>query len=312
MVRILTSILSLIILLLANGTTASTIADQSKWPDKKTVMLSVNNSSNDGVKGIDIDFIEVLKETMSPALTIPQDNEVFFEYDIPEKLYTGTVFIMHCVLHKGGLSGKLSLTQRLPNNFTILDINIPDAKTNTSHSTLTIEWDAMPPDSIIDLKYKIQINQQSGYLPIFTILRFQETGKRYVFDTHVDIDKIPVAGEPVSQKDIDAINKAIRETAKYATMASTAKPVNGIVYRIQIMALKQHNYDPDYLKGKYNIDRTVKKERIDNWNKYIVGEFNTLEDAQQYRSELKGYGIIDAFIVKYKDGKRVPSENSQK
>jgi hypothetical protein len=308
MVRNLTSIFSIIVLLAALNLSASIVADQSKWPDKTADKLSVINFSDDGEETINIDFIEVLKETMSPVLTIPQDNQVFFEYDIPEKLYTGTVFIMHCVLHKGHISGKLSLTQRLPNNFNILDIKIPEAKTKINHSTLTIDWDDLPPDSIIDLKYKIQINQQAGYLPIFTILRFQETGKRYVFDTHVDIDKIPTAGEPVSQKDIDAINKAVRETAKYATMASTAKPVGGIVYRIQIMALRKHNYDPDYLKGKYKIDKTIQKETIDNWNKYIVGEFNTLEDAQQYRSELKGYGIIDAFIVKYKDGKRLSSK----
>jgi hypothetical protein len=294
------------------NTTASNITDQSGWPDKVITDLSGNNSVSDGNENIDIDFIEVLKETMSPILSIPQDNQVFFEYDIPKKLYTGTIFIMHCILHKGNISGNLLLRQRLPNNFTILDINIPDAKTKINHNTLIVEWDAMPPDSIIDLKYKIQINQQAGYLPIFTILKFQETGKRYVFDTHVDIDKIPTAGEPVSQKDIDAINKAIRQTAKYATMASTAKPVGGIIYRVQIMALRKHNYNPDYLKGKYNIDRTVQKETIDNWNKYIVGEFNSLEDAQQYRSELKGYGIIDAFIVKYKDGKRLPSNNSKK
>jgi hypothetical protein len=297
MVRNLTSIVSIVILLFAVNISASAVTDQTKWPDIKDFELSVGNVSGDGKETIDINFIEVLKETMTPVLTIPQDNQVFFEYDIPDKLYTGTVFIMHCILHKGNLSGKLSLRQRLPNNFTILDIKIPDANTKINHSTLIIDWDAMPPDSVIDLKYKIQINQQAGYLPIFTILRFHETGKRYVFDTHVDIDKIPVAGEPVSQKDIDAINKAIRETAKYATMASTAKPVGGIVYRIQIMALKKHNYAPDYLQGKYNIDKTVQKETVDNWNKYIVGEFNTLYDAQQYRNELKGYGIIDAFIV---------------
>ncbi len=308
MVRNLTTIFSIIVLLIAINLSASTDTDHSKWPDKKSIKLFDNNSSNDGIKSIDIDFIEVLKETMTPALTIPQDNAVFFDYDIPEKLYTGTIFIMHCVLHKGDISGKLSLTQRLPNNFNILDINIPGAQTNISHSTLTIDWDVMPPDSIIDLKYKIQINQQAGYLPIFTILRFQKTGKRYVFDTHVDIDKIPVAGEPVSQKDIDAINKSIRETAKYATMASTSKAVDGVIYRIQIMALRKHNYDPDYLKGKYNIDKTIQKETVDNWNKYIVGEFTTFEDAQQYRSELKSYGIIDAFIVKYKDGKRLSSK----
>jgi len=312
MVRNLSSILSLIVLLMVLNITASAVTDKSRWPDKKTVELSVTKSSNDGIGTIDIDFVEVLKETMSPVLSIPQDNQVFFEYDIPEKLYTGTIFIMHCILHKGSLSGQLSLRQRLPNNFSILDIKIPEAKTQINNNTLIIEWDVMPPDSVIDLKYKIQINQQAGYLPIFTILRFHESGKRYVFDTHVDIDKIPTTGEPVSQKDIDAINKAIRETAKYATMASTAKPVGGIVYRIQIMALRKHNYDPNYLKGKYNIDKTVQKETIDNWNKYIVGEFHTLEDARQYRSELKGYGIIDAFIVKYKDGKRLPSKYSQK
>jgi len=308
MVRNLTSIFNLIILLLAQNLLASTDINQVKWPDNEAIKLSDKSSSNDGRETIDIDFIEILKETMNPALTIPQDNQIFFDYDIPKKLYTGTVFIMHCVLHKGNISGKLSLTQRLPNNFSITDINIPGVRTKISQSTLTIEWDALPPDSIIDLKYKIQIDQQSGYLPIFTILRFQKSGKRYVFDTHVDIDKMPTAGEPVSQKDIDAINKAIRQTAKYATMASTAKPVGGIIYRVQIMALRKHNYNPDYLKGKYKIDRTVQKETIDNWNKYIVGEFNSLEDAQQYRSELKSYGIIDAFIVKYKDSKRLPSK----
>lgn len=44
---------------------------------------------------------------------------------------------------------------------------------------------------------------------------------------------------------------------------------------------------------------------------YSLGNFETLEEAQKFRSELVSMGFDDAFVASYRDGKRIAIEDAQ-
>ncbi len=111
------------------------------------------------------------------------------EYDLPEKIISGSTFQFKCKISKGDLTGSAKLTQRLPIGFDIVESVIGGAKTKYSNYTLNLIWDEVPVDSIIEISYNVVVNRSYGYLPISSILYFEETGKKYLFNTHVLVDK---------------------------------------------------------------------------------------------------------------------------
>jgi hypothetical protein len=111
------------------------------------------------------------------------------EYDLPEKIISGSTFQFKCKISKGDLTGAAKLTQRLPIGFDIVESVIGGAKTKYSNYTLNLIWDDIPLDSIIEISYNVVVNRSYGYLPISSILYFEETGKKYLFNTHVLVDK---------------------------------------------------------------------------------------------------------------------------
>ena len=111
------------------------------------------------------------------------------EYDLPEKIISGSTFLFKCRISKGDLTGSAKLIQRLPIGFDIVESVIGGAKTKYSNYTLNLIWDEIPVDSIIEVSYNVVVNRSYGYLPISSILYFEETGKKYLFNTHVLVDK---------------------------------------------------------------------------------------------------------------------------
>lgn len=111
------------------------------------------------------------------------------EYDLPEKVMSGSTFLFKCKITKGDIKGLAKLTQRLPIGFDIVESVIGDAKTKYLNYTLNLLWDQVPNDSIFEISYNVVVNRSYGYLPISSILYFEETGKKYLFNTHVLVEK---------------------------------------------------------------------------------------------------------------------------
>ncbi len=260
------------------------------------------------------------------------------EYELPEKIISGSTFLFKCKISKGDLTGLAKLTQRLPIGFDIVESVIGNAKTNYSNYTLNLLWDQIPADSVFEISYNVVVNRSYGYLPISTILFFEETGKKYLFNTHVLIDKeqpaedLIVYNPPEKNAEI-IIVETVKPGKKSTVMPSkiyTAKTINEmpkqqpiivsessetktesnvnnsneVVYSIQILALMYNNVKPDNLNRKYNISENIKVEKFGNWRKYTVGSFASLRDAKATLAVLRQKGLKDAFIVGYKDGYR--------
>ncbi len=90
--------------------------------------------------------------------------------------------------------------------------------------------------------------------------------------------------------------------AAQAEAAGAKKGVaRGYYYRVQLGAFK--NFD---IKAKLNKeDQTILSETTDGVDKYVVGLFFTFEEADAFKNDIRKMGIKDAFVVPFKDGKRI-------
>ena len=78
-----------------------------------------------------------------------------------------------------------------------------------------------------------------------------------------------------------------------------------VVYAVQIAAFEDKGialYSDNLVQFKEN--------QSDNYYKYSLGAFETLEEAQQFRKELLKLGFRDAFIASYQNGDRLKIEEA--
>lgn len=92
--------------------------------------------------------------------------------------------------------------------------------------------------------------------------------------------------------------------AKYNELLSSTtvseKLPNGTVYQVQMGYYEYLNLQSFNKAMKY-----VKAEEVDGAKRYIIGYFETVEDALEFRKDIQTLGIKDAFVSQYVDGKRV-------
>ena len=81
----------------------------------------------------------------------------------------------------------------------------------------------------------------------------------------------------------------------------------GLTYKVQILALYEPVKLSDLPKEYSNIENVVMEESLidgKTYYQYVIPVGNNMKDAQSLKKELIGKGI-NAWIVKYKDGKRI-------
>jgi hypothetical protein len=79
----------------------------------------------------------------------------------------------------------------------------------------------------------------------------------------------------------------------------------GVYFRVQVSAVKNPFFDKIYF-AQYELLNDVKVEKIQGWSKYTVGSVSTYNQAVQLKDRIiSETPQSSAFIVAYKDGKRV-------
>ncbi|MCK4853398.1 MAG: SPOR domain-containing protein, partial [Bacteroidales bacterium] len=79
---------------------------------------------------------------------------------------------------------------------------------------------------------------------------------------------------------------------------------DGIYYRVQLAATSRFS-DANKAFAANNLSRPVLVERHNGLYKYTVGSFNTYDQANDFRNTVLSRGIRGAFVVAYRNGKRI-------
>jgi len=82
-------------------------------------------------------------------------------------------------------------------------------------------------------------------------------------------------------------------------------PSTGIVIGVQVLSIKNDEYPLGVFKGIYGIDKPVLISSKMPWYKIIIDGFNTYDEAVEFQYQAREKGFIDAFVVAFKDGRRI-------
>ncbi|OEK06928.1 hypothetical protein [Roseivirga misakiensis] len=75
----------------------------------------------------------------------------------------------------------------------------------------------------------------------------------------------------------------------------------GVVFKVQVGAFRKIDLN------KYaNSSKDFSEEEMEELRKYVIGNFRNYDDANVLKRYLREMGVEDAWIVPYRDGKRVP------
>ena len=105
---------------------------------------------------------------------------------------------------------------------------------------------------------------------------------------------------------LKAAQAAQEERQQAAAAVAANVPVNtmaakGIVYKVQIGAFKNKDLSK-YFENNKNFSGEVDE---DGTKKYTLGAFPTYWEADNFKKYLREMGVSDAWVVAYKDGKRI-------
>ena len=103
---------------------------------------------------------------------------------------------------------------------------------------------------------------------------------------------------------------SVKSGSQDVLLIKPGKPISkpttkGVIYRVQILAKSVRLSDVNYLRNRYNLNEDVFETHQDGVYRYSVGAFSTYAQAVAHSRTLKNKGVTDAFVVVYKDGKRI-------
>ncbi len=85
-----------------------------------------------------------------------------------------------------------------------------------------------------------------------------------------------------------------------------------VIYRVQIMAMRDKILSISSLRNRFNIAGDIFENYQDGVYRYSTGTFSSYNEALQFSHILKGKGIHDAFVVAYRNDKRIPIHSNMK
>jgi hypothetical protein len=142
----------------------------------------------------------------------------------------------------------------------------------------------------------------------------------------VETEQAEVKPPPVKEEEIaEKVEKPVvreekpveRETRTVSTGSSGIPDKqrlhvqDGIYYRVQLAAASSFS-DADVTFAAHNLSRPVLVERHNGLYKYTVGSFGTYAQAIDFRSTVLSRGIEGAFVVAYRNGKRINVVDARK
>lgn len=146
------------------------------------------------------------------------------------------------------------------------------------------------------------------FVSLFSILLFK--GLILLPGISSSAEKVPVQAEVVIPKDTipdkpvaeDTVSQIIYNTHKGAVPKAD---YDGIIFAIQIGAYTGINLDKyeDNLLG-------IKQDTYEGINQFTLGEFIDYNEADEFLEVVRGMGFEDAFIMSFKNGRRINIQNA--
>lgn len=102
------------------------------------------------------------------------------------------------------------------------------------------------------------------------------------------------------------LNARLQEALAIARPYMSDRMPTEVYFKVQLGAYQDLNIQESFTKEK-----TLQTEEAEaSVKKYVIGEFNSFETAKKFESDLKKLGIKDAWLVPYKNQRRIPDDEA--
>ena len=122
--------------------------------------------------------------------------------------------------------------------------------------------------------------------------------------TNNSTSSLATNSSPVKNKTTSSAK--VKVSSASPTSANNARTETGIQYKVQVTAVNYHNINhPRYEKVKQI--GIIETEQIAprGITRVMITDLPDKKSAEEIRQQAIGFGFVDAFLVKYKDGKRI-------
>ncbi len=106
--------------------------------------------------------------------------------------------------------------------------------------------------------------------------------------------------------ELDNVKKMGTDPDHHPSVANYKGPSHGILYKVQIGNFKNKDLSK-YFENSNHFSGEVDE---DGTKKYTLGSFSDYWEADRFKKYLREMGVKDAWIVSYKDGKRIPIKDA--
>ena len=100
------------------------------------------------------------------------------------------------------------------------------------------------------------------------------------------------------------VDKAFEKVHEMVTLKNTI-PQEGVVLGVQIISIKKDAYPLGIYKFEYGFVQEIIVDYKIPWYKIVLTGFDSYEEAVGIQNKAREDGFIDAFVVGYKNGKRI-------
>ncbi len=281
------------------------------------------------------DFEQQVIPYIAPLAT---DAQIACIRQIPFPETAGDGYIVNILVNKESKQKFAKIEESIPSGYKAVNIDPKEAIFTFREKTAKFLWMNLPSDPYFTVSYKLIPTSPTAALPElhgkFSYLEGEKTMSIDIRQTERELaslspDEInelivslsmPVLLAQADQEnkiaDTSPAEKTVTATPKYETpktkpkelqsnMSYMLEPEEGVYYRVQLAAGHKTVDIERYFK-KYNLDKEVRKEYHDGWQKYSIGSFEVYKEARDYRIHIWNTTIIDdAFVSAYNYGKRI-------
>jgi hypothetical protein len=210
-----------------------------------------------------------------------------------------------------GNTKAVQFTDEIPEGFLAHSIENHAAKFSFENNAVMFSWDHLDGVEAFTISYMVRSGIPGPAPVINGELTYGETdaGTSSARKTEVvDISEIESEAvdatmnpSPGNQQSITADNSQKAPAPSY--MPVTQK---GITFKVQISATQRSSTkNNSWFISRYHINSNVELTYHEGWKKYLIGEFDGYEEANNFRTVTQEK-VSDAFIVAYQNGVRIP------
>ena len=128
-----------------------------------------------------------------------------------------------------------------------------------------------------------------------------------IIDLEADNEKLKIELEDMEKAAQASAVAEAQSTSEGAYDQYTQEGATGIIYKVQVGAFKSFDITKYFDKHK-NFSGDVD---ADGTMKYTLGVFNEYWEADKFKKYLRDMGVAGAWVVAYKDGKRVNMKDAR-